>query len=259
MNFLKKTSNTTPGTRHQRNLNKSILSKFNNIKKNLLLHIPATAGRNKTGRITVRHKGGGCKKKTHLLNTLQKFNGIVIKVMYDSKRKSFISLNFDFNTKTFFKTIAIKNLFPGSLIRSNKKMNIFRLGYRTYLKNFSTGHIINTVSKGNKIIFAKSAGSFCQIIETKNSKTRLRLPSGEITSINSNELASIGKIGNMYNRLTVIGKAGRNRLKGIRPSTRGIAMNPVDHPHGGRSNKGMPPVTPWGLPTKNQPTKKRKK
>ena len=97
MNFIKKTSNKTPGTRHQRNLNKSILSKYNNIKKNLLLHIPATAGRNQSGRITVRHKGGGCKKKTHLLNTLQKFNGIVINIMYDSKRRSFTALNFDFN------------------------------------------------------------------------------------------------------------------------------------------------------------------
>ena len=138
-------------------------------------------------------------------------------------------------------------------------MEFFRLGYRTHLSNFSSGQILNSISIGGKIAYAKSAGSFCQVINLKNGKVRLRLPSGKLAFMPGTDLGSVGKTGNIPNRLAIVGKAGRNRLKGIRPSTRGIAMNPVDHPHGGRSNKGMHPVTPWGLPAKNQPTRNKNK
>jgi len=256
---IKKKISLTSGTRHQININKKVLSKFNTISKELLLRIKKFGGRNNTGRITVRHKGGGQKKISHLINTLKHYSGVVINIMYDSTRNSFVSLNFDFRTNTFFKSIAIKKVLPGCLIKSDSKIDNIKLGYRSLLNKLPLGILINSISKNKKIKYSKSAGSFSQIIERKNNNIKIRLASGNKITLLLSEYASLGVITNSENKLLKIGKAGRNRLKGIRPSVRGIAMNPVDHPHGGKSNKGMPQVTPWGVPTKNKRTVIKKK
>ena len=102
-------------------------------------------------------------------------------------------------------------------------------------------------------------GLFCQIVQKQVNSCKIRLPSGLIISVDNKSLATVGSISNSQHNLIKIGKAGRNRLRGIRPTVRGIAMNPVDHPHGGRTNGGRPSVTPWGKPTKGKPTAKNKK
>jgi large subunit ribosomal protein L2 len=256
--ILKKLNPITNGTRHQINLKKNLLSKKNSIVKNLIKNLKLNYGRSSfTGHITVRHKGGGCKKKTHVLTDQTQYKALTICHLYSSFHNSFISLNFNFETNSFFKTTSTENIFPGSFIVCKKDIKDFFIGYRTKLKHFSVGSIIHSISYNNAILFACSAGVFCQIVE-KTTKCKIRLPSGKIIHISNECFATLGVVSNSKFKSIVIGKAGRNRLKGIRPSVRGIAMNPVDHPHGGRSNGGRPSVTPWGIPTKGKPTVKKK-
>jgi large subunit ribosomal protein L2 len=247
----------TNGMRHQVNLQKNLLTKNNNIVKSLVKKYNSKHGRSSiTGHITVRHKGGGCKKKSHILNSVNFYFGINICQMYNSFKNSFVSLNFDVIQKSFFKTISTEKTYPGSLIISDLKLNDQYIGYKTQLKYLSVGSLINNISDNKKLIYSLSAGSFCQLIE-KKTKCKLRLPSGKILLIPNNFFAILGSVSNSQYKSICIGKAGKNRLKGIRPSVRGIAMNPVDHPHGGRTNGGRPSVTPWGIPTKGKPTVKK--
>jgi large subunit ribosomal protein L2 len=252
---IKTKKNHTNGTRHQICLRKDILSKSNKLNKNLKIYLKAKAGRNKIGRITVRHQGSGCKQLKHIINSEQYYNAITVTTMYDPNRNSFLNLNFNIEKKTFFKTVHIRNVYPGTLINADEYIKEYKLGNKTKLLNLPLGSILNNVC----LKYARSAGTFCQLLEKKNDKTKIRLPSGKIITLLGEQMALLGSIGNKEHKLIKVGKAGINRLKGIRPSVRGIAMNPVDHPHGGKSNKGMPPVTPWGLPTKNYPTVKKKK
>ena len=255
---IKIISPVTNGTRHQIVLQKNLLTKKNKIVKNLLKKHNSKQGRSSlTGHITVRHKGSGCKHKLHILNSLNFYLAINICHMYSGSQNAFVSLNFDLLTKSFFKNISTENTYPGSLIISGKEIKEQYIGYRTLLKFIPTGTIIHSISYNNDVIYASSAGSFCQLIE-KNTKCKIRLPSGKIVNISENCFATIGSVSNNQFKSTYVGKAGRNRLKGIRPSVRGIAMNPVDHPHGGRTNGGRPSVTPWGIPTKGKPTVKKK-
>jgi large subunit ribosomal protein L2 len=258
--LLKKISKKTNGTRHQKNLQKNLLSKYNRLIKKLSIFIHTKAGRNNSGKITIRHKGGSSVKKlTHVYNVFDFYeNAITLCILYDSKRNSFVSLNFDLKKKKFFKSLSIKNLFPGSIIKFQKNLTDYKIGYKSYLINLPMGSIINSISNKKKFIFSRSAGSFSQIIEQTSNFSRIRLPSGKIMKLNASFCGTLGIVANLEYKTTVLGKAGRSRLKNKRPSVRGIAMNPVDHPHGGKSNKGKPPLTPWGLPAKNQPTVKKK-
>jgi large subunit ribosomal protein L2 len=250
----------TNGTRHKIAFDKSLLSKYNNIFKNLRLGYRSSGGRNNTGRITVRHKGSGCKKSIYLINDNGTYFAIVIKVMYDPKRNSFVSFCFDFLNKTFFKTIATSGCFVGNIIISTKKKNKeLKAGSRATFYRLPLGSVVHSVNLNKKTTFAKSAGTYCQIIDKRLKKTLLRMPSGKLFLIKNHELATLGIVSNKGRSRLQMGKAGFARLKGIRPSVRGIAMNPVDHPHGGRSNKGMPPVTPWGICTRGKKTVINKK
>jgi large subunit ribosomal protein L2 len=253
---LKKIVKHTNGVRHQINLKKDLLSKYNTIVKNLLEYKRCNGGRNFYGRITVRHKGSGHKKMSHKFSNFDSQYSLIIKKMYNPKTNTFVSLNFNLKQNTFFKSVSLKNSYPGSLFESKKILGDYKLGNFTLLKNLATGTIISLIALKKKISLAKSAGSFCQILEKKGQRIKIKTPSGKIISVDNSSIGTIGTVDNSLNKLTVIGKAGRNRLKGLRPSVRGIAMNPVDHPHGGKSNKGMQPVTPWGLPTKNIKTRK---
>lgn len=254
---LKQILPVTNGTRHQINLQKNLLAKNNSFVKILLKKYNCKYGRSKsTGHITVRHKESGCKKKSHVLNSSNFYFGINICQMYNCFQNAFVSLNFDFINKSFFKTIATNKLCPGSLIISDLKLKDQYAGYKMQLRFIPIGAIINNISNQNKTIYSSSAGSFCQLIE-KKIKCKIRLPSGKIVLIPNNYLATLGSVSNLQYKSICIGKAGKNRLNGIRPSVRGIAMNPVDHPHGGRTNGGRPSVTPWGIPTKGKPTVKK--
>lgn len=254
---LKKKSSFSNSVRHQVNLQKNLLCKYNNIIKKLKVFYFKHAGRNKTGRITIRHQGSGCKTKTFVFSSTQYYRGIVISKLYSPNNNSFVSLCFNFQNNKFLNILNVIDSYPGTLINSNLYLNECKLGFRTILNKLPLGSIINSVNNKNKTTYSKSAGSYSQIIEKKNKIVKIRLSSGVLYSVSNKELATLGSIGNKKNKMVVIGKAGKNRLKNIRPSVRGIAMNPVDHPHGGKSNKGMPPVTPWGFPTKNKPTVKK--
>jgi large subunit ribosomal protein L2 len=257
---LKKKVNCSSGVRHQINIKKDLLSKYNSVFKQLSIARKSWGGRNNTGKITIRHKGAGVKRRMHSFVFQKNKFSLTLFTMYNSLSNSFINLNFDLLNKKFFKSITAKNVYCGSFIQHSGILTEYKLGYNSTLKNLPLGTIINSLTSGNnnlKVTFAKSAGEFCQIIQKKGSFVQVRLPSGKLIFISSNQYATLGCIDNSINKLTKIGKAGRNRLKSIRPSVRGVAMNPVDHPHGGKSNKGISPVTPWGLPTRNRPTVKK--
>ena len=135
------------------------------------------------------------------------------------------------------------------------------LPHSTKLKNIPTGSLIHSLTNSfnlDKVCFARAAGTFCQIIQRSVNIIKVRLPSGKIIELSPEVYATVGVLSNAQHNLVYLGKAGRNRLKGRRPIVRGVAMNPVDHPHGGRTNGGRPSVTPWGIPTKGKPTVKKK-
>jgi len=257
---IQKLKPTSPGSRHQIKIKKNLLSKRNNFYKKEIKNIKNFSGRSSnTGRITVRHKGGGSKKTYKpLLN--KNFNSIfiVIAIIYDSNRKSFLSIIFNPFFKTLSFSLATDFQCVGNLIESGIHTHSKKSGTRLTFKQISTGSIINSISlKSKNSTFIKSAGNFGQVIQKTLSNVKIRLPSGKILLINTlNNWAVLGSVSNKDQTSIVLGKAGRNRLLKKRPSVRGIAMNPVDHPHGGRTNGGRPPVSPWGKLTKGTKTKR---
>lgn len=258
---LKKLNACTNGSRHKIQITKNLLAKKNNLIKSLSCGLSTKGGRNSFGRITVRHKGGKLKNLfRHISLKNEEFSGVVISILYDPKRSAFISLNFDLKKKIFFQTLSTNSVHVGSLINCNQKINDFYLGCRTLLENIPAGSIFNGLNRDtDKEKYSRSAGTSCQLLQKILGVSTVRLPSGKIISVSSKtSYGTLGVISNtLYNR-RCIGKAGINRLRGIRPSVRGIAMNPVDHPHGGRTNGGVVSVTPWGIPTKGKPTVKKK-
>ena len=251
----------TNSVRQYINIKKNLLSKTNNLFKQTVTGFKRFYGRSSTtGRITVRHLGGGVKKKFRQINLSNgNSTSIVMAVMHVPIRSSFISLNFDLENKTFFRTLATNGVGPGVLQKCGAKNIELKLGNRTMLKNVPTGSILHSLSLNSHAKFARSAGLFFQVIQKTATTCKIRLPSGLIKEISNDSYGTLGSVSNFQHNLISIGKAGRNRWLGIRPSVRGIAMNPVDHPHGGRTNGGKHPVTPWGIPTKGKPTVLRKK
>jgi len=260
--FLIKKQKNTPGTRHSIQLSKFLLFKNNKLIKNLVKSHKQNNGRSpSTGHITVWHKGGGCKTVYKKINFENKETfSIVLGIMYDSNRNNIISLNFDLINKKFFNSISILNSYTGSLLACQQKINDFYLGYRSKLSNLPVGSVISNISKKTQhASLVRAAGTFVQLIQKQDNICKIRLPSNEIITLPSNSFATIGINNNIQANRVVIGKAGKNRLKNIRPTVRGIAMNPVDHPHRGRSNRGGHPTTPWGIKTKGKKTTKKSK
>lgn len=259
---IKRLKPTTPSSRNKITICKNLLSKNNLLVKNLLKTLQCHSGRSSlTGHITVRHKGAGCKKRYRLINFKNvESNFILITVCYDPYRKAFVSLVFDLIKHSFDFIINIEKLYPGSLIHSGPSISDFKLGYRTFLKSVPSGSFINNISTriNSKAIYARAPGTFCQLLQKNKNFLRIKLSSSKIINVSTHAVATLGIISNTIQRKICIGKAGSRRLQGIRPATRGIAMNPVDHPHGGRTNGGRPSVTPWALPTKGKPTVKKK-
>lgn len=259
---LKKLVAITNGTRHQIILPQSILSKTNRLNKSLLVGQKKYAGRSsQTGRITVRHQGSGCKQLYRVITfSNSSFFGIILAVCYDPFRNTFINYNYNLQTKQTFFTLSIAGLFPGALISCNNVRADYKLGYRLPISYLPIGTLINTISfsSNSQAKYIRAAGTYGQVLQITEKGCKIRLPSGKVYTFLTSAYATLGCISNSLYHKQVIGKAGRNRYRGIRPSVRGIAMNPVDHPHGGRTNGGRPSVTPWGLPTKGKPTVKRK-
>jgi len=232
--------------------------------KRLTRALRKTGGRNNTGRITIRHRGGGHKRRYRLIDFKRnKFDipGKVATIEYDPNRSSFISL-VKYEDGEYRYILSPKTIKVGDKIVSGDNVEI-KDGNTLPLKNIPVGSNVHNIEMkpgaGGQLV--RSAGTSAQLISKEEVNVQIKLVSGEIRLINRNSLATIGVLSNPDNKNTKLGKAGRNRYLGNRPKVRGVVMNPVDHPHGGgegKSSGGRHPVTPWGKPTKGAKTRKRK-
>ncbi len=233
--------------------------------KSLLEPIKKTAGRNVYGRITVRHHGGGNKQKYRIIDFKRNKDGVPAKVAtieYDPNRTANIALlQYADGEKRYI--LAPYGLSVGDAIMSGPGSDI-KPGNALFLKDIPLGTLIHNVEltpgKGGQLV--RSAGNAAQLMAKEGAYAQVRLPSGEVRMILQNAKATIGQVGNIDQENVSIGKAGKTRHMGIRPTVRGSVMNPVDHPHGGGEGKapiGRPgPVTPWGKPTLGYKTRKKK-
>lgn len=233
--------------------------------RSLLVKIPATAGRNNNGRITSRHKEAGTKKLYRIIDFKRKKYDIPAKVEaieYDPNRNCRIALlSYADGEKRYI--IQPSGLKVGDVVASAETGLDIKPGNAMKLKNIPVGTIVHNIElkPGKGAQMARSAGGYAQLMGKEEKYVILRLPSGEMRQVLAECMATIGVVGNEDWANVTIGKAGRNRYRGIRPQTRGSAMNPVDHPHGGgegKKNSGRHPVTPWGKPTKGAKTRRKK-
>jgi large subunit ribosomal protein L2 len=232
--------------------------------KALLSKVKKNGGRNSYGRITVRHQGGGNKKQLRLIDFKRDKDGIPAKVVgieYDPNRTANIALLF-YNDGEKRYILAPNGLKVGDVIESGEKADI-KPGNTLKIMNIPVGTMIHNIEdkpgKGGQI--ARSAGTLAQLMAKEGKNSQIRLPSGEVKIVKLECKATIGQVGNLEHENVKIGKAGRKRHMGIRPTVRGVVMNPCDHPHGGGEGKspiGRPsPVTPWGKPTLGYKTRKK--
>jgi large subunit ribosomal protein L2 len=236
--------------------------------KALLIPVKRTGGRNAYGRLTVRHQGGGHKRMLRIIDfrrDLQDVPAKVLSIEYDPNRSSRIAL-IEYPDKKRSYILAPLGLSVGDeVISSDQKDVEIKNGNCLLLKHIPSGTMIHNLElfkgKGGQIV--RSAGSYAQIMAKEGQFAHIRFPSGEVRLVNLDCHASIGQLSNVEHESISVGKAGRSRWLGIRPTVRGLAMNPVDHPHGGgegKSGQGNPhPVTPWGVPTKGYKTRKKGK
>ena len=233
--------------------------------KSLVTHIKKTAGRNNQGKITVRHIGGGSKKKYRIIDFKRNKDGIPAKVMgieYDPNRTANIALLFykDGEKRYILAPYGVKT---GDILMSGETAEV-RPGNAIPLKNVPVGAEIHNLEMkpGAGAQLVRSAGNVAQLMAKDAKYATVRLPSGEMRMVPVGCKATIGQVGNLDHELINIGKAGKNRLKGKRPTVRGSVMNPNDHPHGGgegRAPIGRPaPSTPWGKPALGYKTRKKK-
>jgi len=225
----------------------------------------ANGGRNNHGRITMRRIGGGHKKSYRLVDfKRRKFDvpGTVERLEYDPNRSAFIAL-IKYADGELAYIIAPQRLAPGDQVIAGKKVDV-KPGNAMPLRSVPIGTIVHNVEmkigKGGQI--ARAAGTYVQLVGRDGAYAIVRLASGEQRLIHGDCMASVGAVSNPDNQNVKIGKAGRNRWLGIRPSVRGVAMNPIDHPHGGgegRTSGGRHPVTPWGKGTKGNRTRQNKR
>ncbi len=262
---IKRFKPITPGTRQ-----KSV-STFTEVttekpERSLVVSISRSGGRNNNGRITVRHIGGGNRIKYRIIDYKRNKDGVPAKVAtieYDPNRTAYIALlNYADGEKRYI--LAPLGLNVGDTVVSGPEADI-KAGNALPLENIPVGTLVHNVElqpgKGGQMV--KTAGAFAQLMAKENGYATLRLPSGEMRKVLLSCKATIGQVGNLDHELVSLGKAGRKRHMGIRPTVRGVVMNPNDHPHGGGEGKspvGMPsPVTPWGKPALGYKTRKHNK
>ncbi|WP_066640504.1 50S ribosomal protein L2 [Desulfolucanica intricata] len=232
--------------------------------KSLLAPLKKTGGRNAQGRLTVRHRGGGHKRMYRIIDFKRDKDGIPAKVAtieYDPNRSARIALlNYVDGEKRYI--IAPVGLKVGDTIMSGPDADI-KVGNALPLRNIPVGTMIHNIElyPGHGGQLVRSAGTAAQLMAKEGKYANVRMPSGEMRLFLQSCRATIGQVGNLEHENITIGKAGRSRWLGIRPTVRGVVMNPVDHPHGGgegRSPVGRNPVTPWGKPALGARTRKRK-
>jgi large subunit ribosomal protein L2 len=261
---LKTFKPTSPGRRQLVIVDRSELWK-GKPEKSLTEGLRSHGGRNSTGRITVRFRGGGHKRRYRLVDFKRdKFNvaGTIARLEYDPNRTAFIALiEYADGEKRYI--LAPQRVSVGDQVIAGEKVDI-KPGNALPLKNIPVGTIVHNVElkvgKGGQI--ARSAGTYVQLVGKDQGYAQLRLSSGELRIVRGECMATIGAVSNPDQQNIVIGKAGRTRWLGHRPHVRGVAMNPIDHPHGGgegRTSGGRHPVTPWGKPTKGKKTRSNKK
>jgi large subunit ribosomal protein L2 len=230
----------------------------------LVLKQTRTGGRNNVGRITTRHRGGGHKQRYRVIDFKRDKDGItgrIERIEYDPNRSAHIALVLYADGERRY-IIAPKGLRAGDQVISGRDAAI-KPGNCLPLRNIPVGSTVHCVEmkpgKGGQL--ARSAGSAAQVVAREGQYATLRLRSGEMRKVQSRCRATIGEVSNSEHNLEKIGKAGAQRWRGVRPTVRGVAMNPVDHPHGGGEGKtsgGRHPVSPWGTPTKGYKTRKNK-
>ena len=258
---LRKLKPTTPATRYYS------ISSFEEItkttpEKSLLAPLKKSGGRNNLGRVTSRHRGGGHKRRYRIIDFKRTSSeeAKVTAIEYDPNRTSRIALlQYPDGSKVYI--IASEGLKVGDIIQSSNEAEI-KTGNTMQVSSIPVGTFIHNIEikpgKGGQI--ARSAGASAQIVAKDEKYCQIKLPSGEVRMIKSECKATIGVVGNIDHENISWGKAGRTRHLGFRPSVRGMAMNPVDHPHGGgegRSKSGSHPMTPWGKGCKGTRTKKK--
>ena len=262
---IKKYNPTTPALRQ---MTVSTFEEIDKVAPEKSLHRPlySKAGRNANGRITVRHRGGGAKRKYRVIDFKRYKDGMkatVQSIEYDPNRSANIALlQYEDGEKTYI--IAPLGLKAGDVVVSGEGSDI-KPGNAMEIKDIPVGTLIYNVElypgKGGQLV--RSAGNTAQLMAKENGYAQVRLPSGEVRMVRLDCRATIGQVGNIDYENINIGKAGRKRHMGFRPTVRGVVMNPNDHPHGGGEGKspiGMPsPVTPWGKPALGYKTRNKKK
>ncbi|MEH6452749.1 MAG: 50S ribosomal protein L2 [Psychromonas sp.] len=254
---------TSPGRRHLVKVVNNDLHKGKPYAP-LLESKSKSGGRNNGGRITVRHIGGGHKQHYRIVDFKRNKDGIPAKVErleYDPNRSANIALVLYADGERRY-ILAPKGMVAGDMIQSGEDASI-KVGNCLPMRNIPVGTTVHAVemkpAKGAQI--ARSAGAYSQIVARDGAYVTLRLRSGEMRKIPAECRATIGEVGNAEHMLRQLGKAGATRWRGVRPTVRGVVMNPVDHPHGGGEGKtsgGRHPVSPWGMPTKGYKTRKNK-
>ncbi len=255
----------TNGTRHIRLLEKSELCKNSRPVKSLSKFIKFAHGRSTLhGKITSWHRHRGAKKLTKLLHTSVDGISLVLAILYDPLRSGFVSLKFNFTTGKFHYDLSTEYVTVGCITVTYRDLHFEEphLGYKGLISCFNIGTILHSIGPLHYPKFATSAGSYVQLVELFKKKALIRLPSLRLKLVPLHFYATLGRVSNRAHKSEVIGKAGRAYHMGRKPIVRGIAMNPVDHPHGGRTNGGRPSCSPWGYPTKckfslSKRTKKR--
>lgn len=260
---LKQYNPTTPGQRGLVLVDRSDLHKGNPVKA-LTEGLTKSGGRNNKGRITARRIGGGHKRTYRKIDFKRRkwdVIGTVERLEYDPNRTAFIAL-IKYEDGDLSYIVAPQRLAPGDQVIAGNKVDV-KPGNAMPLANMPVGTIVHNVElkpgKGGQV--ARSAGAYAQLIGRDRGYAQLRLNSGEVRIVRGECLATVGAVSNPDNQNIKLAKAGRNRWLGKRPSVRGVAMNPVDHPHGGgegRTSGGRHPVTPWGKPTKGKRTRSNK-
>lgn len=256
-----------PITNGRRNMTGSDFAEITSTspEKSLLEPLPRKAGRNNQGKLTVRHRGGGHKRQYRVIDFKRNKDGIPAKVAtieYDPNRSANIALLHYLDGEKRY-IIAPKGLTVGTQVFNGPEADI-KVGNALPLANIPVGTVIHNIElkpgKGGQLV--RSAGASAQVLGKEGKYVLVRLKSGEVRMILSTCRATIGQVGNEQHELINIGKAGRSRWKGIRPTVRGSVMNPNDHPHGGgegRTSIGRPsPMSPWGKPTLGKKTRKKK-
>lgn len=258
---LKTYKPTTKTTRHLIGIDRSELYKGSPV-KTLVEGKTSTGGRNNHGHITSRRRGGGAKKAYRLVDFKRQkldMTAVVERLEYDPNRTAFIALiKYEDGTQSYI--LAPQRLAAGDKVIAAATADI-KPGNAMQLKNMPVGTIVHNIEmqpgRGGQL--ARSAGCYAQLIGKDAGYAQIRLSSGELRLVRAECFATVGAVSNADHQNTTLAKAGRARWLGIRPSVRGIAMNPVDHPHGGRTNGGRNPVSPWGWKTKGKKTRNNKR